>query len=405
MEIFHRIETSVIFQDRMSRFNSEILGEDKNQLLNCNEVEYIQYIVSKYTIEPLEFDWENKCVFGYPAGIDIDDAGEPRPVQDQVITYHIPYRGNSNLLNLKPSIRTKQWEIISIEHDIYENEISFNIRVLNDDSEEAQKEAIEKKFNNIMENIQTKLANVIKDIKNYNNSLESRISKAVRFRKAELLKQSNLLTSLGVPIRKSSDVPDTFAIPISRKKVTIKTPIAPDTAFKPEPTLDPSTYKEILKICHQFGVEMERHPSIYTDRGEETLRDFFLMLLSPHFQSVTGETFNKSGKTDILIRHEGANVFIAECKFWDGIKSHHNAIDQLLGYLTFRDSKSAILCFIKNKELTPVLEQIENETSKHSCFVKSYGKIAESYFRFNFHLKDDSTRGVEVAVLCFHFPE
>ncbi len=158
-------------------------------------------------------------------------------------------------------------------------------------------------------------------------------------------------------------------------------------------------------MCRDAGVEIERHPDIYKGKDEETLRDHFLMMLSPHFQSTTGETFNKSGKTDILIRHEGKNAFIAECKFWRGIASFYKTIDQLLDYLTWRDSKAAILCFVKNKELTPVLEQINNLTCKHSCFVRYNGKIDESQFMFDFHLKDDGTRGLKITVLCFHFPE
>jgi len=96
---------------------------------------------------------------------------------------------------------------------------------------------------------------------------------------------------------------------------------------------------------------MERHASIHKGKDEEALRDFLIMVLFPHFQSVTGETFNKSGKTDILIRHEGHIVFVAECKFWSGIKELHKAIDQLLKYLTWRDSKTALICFVENKEL------------------------------------------------------
>lgn len=41
------------------------------------------------------------------------------------------------------------------------------------------------------------------------------------------------------------------------------------------------------------------------------------------------ETFNSSGKTDILIRVENRNIFIAECKFWRGPKSFGEAIEQL----------------------------------------------------------------------------
>ncbi len=398
MKIFYSQELSSLIQGYIRQMDAEVLGEDKNRLLNCNEVEYIQYLLSKYTIELLEFDWENKYVTDYEAGIPIDDFGRQRTVEKQIITYHVPYKGNSGLLHAIPSTRIMWTTQVNI--NTFKSEISFDIINRNNNPEQIKRDA-----DKIIENIQKQLLNIIKEIEQYNNNFESQIVTAVENRKNELLKQSDLLGSLGVPIKKSPDVPDTFAISALKKKTIIKKPTAPNTSFKPEPTLDSSTYEEILKIYHDTGIEIERHPDIYRGKDEETLRDHFLMVLSPHFQSATGETFNKGGKTDILIRHEGSNVFIAECKFWKGIRSYHKTIDQLLGYLTWRDSKAAILCFIKNKELTPVLDQIEAGTSQHSCFVKNYGKTADSQFRFNFHLKDDTTRGVELAVLCFHFPE
>ena len=175
-------------------------------------------------------------------------------------------------------------------------------------------------------------------------------------------------------------------------------------SIEEEPTLKPDLYEHILRLMSDAGVEMKRHPSIYDGKGEETLRDHFLMVLSPHFQSTTGETYNKKGKTDILIRHEKENVFVAECKFWSGIKGFHQTIDQLLGYLTWRDSKAAVVSFVRNKELTPVLEAIEKETPSHGCFVKYHGKKKDGWFMFEFHLPGDAGRNVQIAVLVFHFP-
>jgi hypothetical protein len=47
-----------------------------------------------------------------------------------------------------------------------------------------------------------------------------------------------------------------------------------------------------------------------------------------------------SGKTDILIRDNDKNIFIAECKFWGGPKLFKETIDQLLGYTSWRDTKT-----------------------------------------------------------------
>ena len=119
----------------------------------------------------------------------------------------------------------------------------------------------------------------------------------------------------------------------------------------------------------------------------------------------TGETFNKSGKTDILIRHEKKNVFVAECKFWSGAKNHHATIDQILSYLTWRDSKAAIVYFVPGKAIAPALAQIESTTSAHKEFKRLVSRPDESWFNFGFHLSGDEARAVQLAVLCFHFPE
>jgi hypothetical protein len=51
-------------------------------------------------------------------------------------------------------------------------------------------------------------------------------------------------------------------------------------------------------------------------------------------------------------------VFIAECKFWHGPKGFNDAIDQLLSYLTWRDSKSALLIFNKTKDSSGIRQKM-----------------------------------------------
>jgi len=91
---------------------------------------------------------------------------------------------------------------------------------------------------------------------------------------------------------------------------------------------------------------IERSPSAFKNMQEEDIRQHFLVQLNGQYEGqATGETFNLEGKTDILIRVEGKNIFIAECKFWKGPESLKKAIDQLLDYTTWRDTKTAIVVF------------------------------------------------------------
>lgn len=171
-----------------------------------------------------------------------------------------------------------------------------------------------------------------------------------------------------------------------------------------EPSLSNSEFEKIQKIIQTTFVAAEQHPRTYRGKGEEDLRDHLLTVLRTHYPYSTGESFNKKGKTDILIRHEGSNIFVGECKFWGGLKAYHKTIDQILGYLTWRDSKAAIVCFVDKKELNPVLDQISSRTPQHPCFIRLESTKAESWLRFEFRLKSDPTRNVHLAVLCFHFP-
>jgi hypothetical protein len=70
-----------------------------------------------------------------------------------------------------------------------------------------------------------------------------------------------------------------------------------------------------------------------------------------------GETVNGKGRTDILVRHQGRNAFIGECKFWHGPTRFGEAIDQLLGYTVWRDTKAAIILFITNRNATAVIDR------------------------------------------------
>src|SRR5262245_49044298 len=155
-----------------------------------------------------------------------------------------------------------------------------------------------------MDKIRRQYANLRPELEQFNSSLRNDIALAVKERKADLLKKASVAAELGVPIRKASNVPQTFTVPAPKRKVIVEQPPAPTSKFAPEPTLPEQSYKDILQVIHDAGVEMERHPSIYRDKGEEALRDHFLMVLAPNFQSTSGETFNRQGKTDILIRHD-----------------------------------------------------------------------------------------------------
>ena len=169
-------------------------------------------------------------------------------------------------------------------------------------------------------------------------------------------------------------------------------------------------YADIINVIYNAGKSMEKKPALYLSKDEEGLRDQFLFILETRYEgtTATGETFNKKGKTDIILKYsaDNTNLFVAECKFWKGGSEFHEAINQLFDrYLTWRDSKAALILFVRNKDFTKVLETVRTESTKHKYFKKSNGENGESSFSFLFKLPSDEDKTVFLEVILFHFDE
>ena len=150
---------------------------------------------------------------------------------------------------------------------------------------------------------------------------------------------------------------------------------------------------------------MERSPHAFKDMGEEDLRTHFLVQLSGHYEGqATGETFNFEGKTDILIRADGRNIFIAECKFWTGPAGLTKALDQLIGYTSWRDTKAALLIFNRDRNMSTVLGGITKTVREHPNYKVEQDAKSETEFRYVFGHRDDVNREVTVAILVFDVP-
>ena len=193
---------------------------------------------------------------------------------------------------------------------------------------------------------------------------------------------------------------------IDNGKVKIKSSIL-NSRSESEPLLDEANYQKILEVINNTGKCFEKYPRLYLDKGEEDLRDQILATLGPIIEpgSLTGESFNKNGKTDILLSCGNSVLFIAECKFWNGEKQYLAAIDQLINYLTWRDTKTSLILFIKQKELSPILEKVIKISPSHTNYVRFVNKTGETWFNYLFHINGDKNREVKLAVLLYHLPK
>ena len=151
------------------------------------------------------------------------------------------------------------------------------------------------------------------------------------------------------------------------------------------------------------GRTFETTPTTFAIHDEEELRDILLAHLNGHFMGgATGETFRKKGKTDIRIEAQDRSAFIGECKVWEGTKKLEDAINQLLGYLTWRDCKCALIIFNKhNAKFSELVEKVPNILRSDSRIYKDLGEKGQGEWRLILTSQEDEARRIILHVFLF----
>jgi hypothetical protein len=405
--IFRSANLSELFRETYNKINSKIDGETEDYILNVNETEYVNHLSTNYKIDFPEVLFNDAFVDSYETDVSASSFPSTYHVRSgekyrkTIIQYYIPVLGNISLLNYRPVSSftiSGSGRFVTREQNLLIEFVFFS-------NNEELKKLIEREVNDIHSN----LRGLIKDFEEFNDSLQYHIRTVFGLRKQRILDNKSLLASLGIPLKCKATTSETFAIPqpLLREKIIIKKPIVSEVGYTPEPTLDSENYLKILKIINDVGKNFERMPSTFKDKGEEDLRDHIILVLDPNFElgGVSGETFNKTGKTDILLRYDSTVVFIAECKFWGGDKMYLRTIDQLLKYLSWRDTKTSVVIFVREKNFSSILEKVQVVTETHSNYLGFVSKSDENWFNYRFHLNEDKNREVKLAVQLYHLPK
>lgn len=308
------------------------------------------------------------------------------------IVYSIPFDGQAGLFEAQP---TKHM-MVSFDGVVNGNELRIAIT-----QADPTKESIERELGLKVSQYQHELEQLREDVRAHNERLPKVVGDLVASRREKLLRHRDVLASLDVPVTRREDA--VIPVPVTRKLIT-RPKATPEDRFQPEPAIQAAAYEDILVCTRSMGIVMERAPAVFSHLLEEELRDFFLAQLNAVFQGdAMGEVFNSAGKTDILIRWGERNVFIGECKVWEGTEKFKEAIDQLLSYLGWRDTKAAILLFVHERNVTDVFEKAVATIEGHDCHKR---KVSESELgsRHLLHWPGDDRRELTLTLQAFAIP-
>jgi hypothetical protein len=237
----------------------------------------------------------------------------------------------------------------------------------------------------------------------YNQQLDRAIRTAVAQRRQRLKQQGDIAALLNIPLQEKTGVP-----PLKRIPLEIRRPpplaIPPKDGLRPEPGIDDAAYEKILNVIRHEGRSFETTPATFAKFDEEELRDILLAHLNGHFEGgASGETFRRKGKTDIRIEDKDRSAFVGECKVWGGAGEVTKALGQLLSYLTWRDSKAALVVFNKSVAgFSELPERMRQAVLDHPFFVKEISIKVPGEYRFLMHSEEDPGRRVTVHAYLFN---
>lgn len=403
--LFCNVDWHSVAEHQKGKMTSAIDNYDADQLLNTSTDDLAEYFVTSYRIDVPVLDLDAIVADQKEVQIDVSqdqlryirDRSRPFYITGTRIEVEVPFSGEPEVFRIQPTTFTLNPP---------RGEIRGSALILAVQGTKLDPEAVRPQIDQQIELVNAALGHLQSSAAGLHEVLTKSATERIEGRKKKLLADRDLVSGLGFPMKRREDASRSYAAPDVRRKIVPEPPQASTEPYRPQPELTTKDYENILSIIERMVGVMEFSPHDFAQMGEETLRSHFLVQLNAQYEGqATGETFNYEGKTDILIKSEGRNIFIAECKFWRGAKQHTKTISQLLGYLSWRDTKAALIVFSRNKNFTSVLAEIQRVTLDHPNCKRLISQRSESGWTYCFSHRDDPNREMTVSVLAFNIPE
>jgi hypothetical protein len=402
--LFNKYSVFGVLQSQPEAVKKRIQAIPANTLLNASEHDLIAALVEEFRLNVPVID-DDGIYIAESGETQVDVSRDPRRmISNRSQAFYVPgnktviaapFKGDQEFFRIQPT----SYSLSPPRATIGKGEL-----LLTYVGTDQNAEAIKNGYKGTLDSIKQYLRSLGESAAQFNGQLEQLITSQLKVRKDRLLADAGVTAALGLPMKKRVGVAETYSVPVLRRVPKVEE-IRTQGSFKPEPALSDEDYLEIIRIMKNMVQVMELSPHAFVDMGEEDLRSHFLVQLNGAFQGqATGETFNFQGKTDILIRVDGKNVFIGECKFWKGEKVFLATLDQLLSYLSWRDTKTAVIVFNRNADFTAVLSKIAEAVPTHPSFKRNLGKADESTFRYVFAQPNDANRELILTVMAFDIP-
>lgn len=413
--MFGQPTISDLYRQILEKTENEILSEKDRFILETDTEDLVEHFTSKYNLTPITVD-ESR---GQEAEYRKRMQRVPARQRDEIYRYlgdkdfeyesirvSIPLIHNPDInvfLKFGPSTWSPSWSID--EYDLTPDSVSFEFDIRGyqfDYKQDPNKipAMIEQGKKRILE----WFGWVNSDIAKESPNLRTQINNFINQRRAKLQQDKTFIaelnTKVNIPVKIKDDE---TAKKIILNPVPLVRKVAPRPTLSPEYVLDKQMVLDIIAFIDNQGRQFEKTPRDYSDSDETKLRNILLVSLNSIFRSkATGETFSNKGKTDIYLNIDEGNILVCECKIWAGQALYHSTINQLIGYLTWRNNFGIMITFVRKKSLTKILEEIPTIITSHPNYVNGFQKISDTHFISHNHLDQDTHKNVELHHLFYN---
>lgn len=400
--LFHEGDLHATLEGQLAKAARLVDALQKDQFLNASDDAIIESLLDTLRVAPLEVHrnaMTQETIETTVSRAGHFDRGRSHNVPGFRVVIDLPFRGDSLLWKLQPNSYQSMWprgEILSGNGD---GIVRLTLEVPTDTPPEQLKQEIDRQLRLIDFYVGAQRSQV----DGANAQLHGKLRQAIASRRQRLLAQDSLAAVLGIPLKRSKYDVEVASLQMKRRIVR-PLPPAPARGFAPEPGISDADYQHILKVIRHEGRTFEGAANTFVKLEEEELRDILLAHLNGHYEGdATGETFRKNGKTDIRIEDQSRAAFVGECKIWSGDKKLTEAIDQLLGYLTWRDCKAAVIVFNKSVAgFTDILARIPDILGGHPRVRGPIIPVEPGEWQTRFASKADESREVILHLFIFN---
>jgi len=376
------------FKAFWSKIKTEVERFPQDQIVSADAEELSSQFAEKYKVE---------CPV---LGTDISYDAPPFSAETRytVVAVHVPYSGCGDMFRC----HGRSSPVMEVDADITPSFLVIRFRI-----DTTRVHDLPAEVQGTIKRINEGLNSINDSIKHLNPDLKTKAKFYISERKAQFAGHSRLLENLqktGFNLRLRDDGSERIIVPVKPKQIKIAQAQSAKSPQNYELSL--ADYDAILQVIRDMMTVCERSPSAFTNMVEEHLRTVLLVALNGMFKGdATAETFNGAGKTDILIKVNGNNIFIAECLIWDGQEHFKKKLtEQLFTYSTWHDSKLAAIVFNRKKNFSASVEKMRETAAGLDNVVAPMSYGVPNGCRHKLRRTDDPQKEFLLTCLAFEVP-